>query len=134
MLSKEVVAVTSGFLAHKLVFIHGEWHLKGPAVVIIHFLLGSLVYVTEISKGFEARQDGVLRATILVICYLSSLFLSISIYRLFFHRLRSFPGPRLAALSKLWHVWKCRDSRGHLVLDSWHKKYGSFVRTGEHGV
>ncbi|OQE89490.1 hypothetical protein PENNAL_c0014G05119 [Penicillium nalgiovense] len=52
------------------------------------------------------------------------------VYRLIFHRLKYFPGPKLAAVSKLWHVWKCRDSRGHLVLEAWHEKYGEFVRTG----
>ncbi|KAK4868972.1 hypothetical protein LT330_006581 [Penicillium expansum] len=35
-----------------------------------------------------------------------------------------------AAVTKLWHVWKCRDSRGHLVLQAWYEKYGEFVRTG----
>ncbi|KAJ5931968.1 hypothetical protein N7516_006457 [Penicillium verrucosum] len=47
-----------------------------------------------------------------------------------FHRLKHFPGPKLAAVTKLWHVWKCRDSRGHLVLQEWYEKYGEFVRTG----
>ncbi|KAJ5291528.1 cytochrome P450 [Penicillium angulare] len=56
---------------------------------------------------------------------------SIIIYRLFFHRLRHFPGPRLGAASKLWSVYKCRDSRNHLFLDELNKKYGTFVRTGQ---
>jgi hypothetical protein len=59
------------------------------------------------------------------------LFSSITIYRIFFHQLKRFPGPRLASLTKLWHVWKCRDSRGHLVLQAWYEEYGEFVRTGK---
>lgn len=58
------------------------------------------------------------------------LFGSITIYRLYFHRLNRFPGPRLAAVTKLWHVWQCRDSRNHQVLEKLHQEYGSFVRTG----
>ncbi|OKO95665.1 Tryprostatin B 6-hydroxylase [Penicillium subrubescens] len=58
------------------------------------------------------------------------MFTSITIYRLFFHRIGHFPGPRAAAVSKLWSVYKCRDSRNHLFLDGLHKKYGNFVRTG----
>ncbi|MCJ1268692.1 hypothetical protein MMC22_008580 [Lobaria immixta] len=62
-------------------------------------------------------------------CYMSGLFCSITVYRLFFHRLRHFSGPQLAAVTKLWHVFQCRDSRNYLVLDSMHKQYGNFVRT-----
>ncbi|KAL9593418.1 MAG: hypothetical protein Q9179_005896 [Wetmoreana sp. 5 TL-2023] len=46
-----------------------------------------------------------------------------------FHRLRNFPGPRFAAVSKLWHIWQCRDSRNHLVLEDLRRQYGSFVLT-----
>ena len=66
----------------------------------------------------------------LLALYLFSLFGSIVTYRLFFHRLRHFPGPKMAAASKLWHVWKCRASRGHHVLNEIHDQYGTFVRTG----
>lgn len=131
MLRNNVLAAALGVLAHQVVFIHGEWHLRAPAVVIVHFLIGIFIYTTEISKD---ERNGLFSATILVSVYLASLLSSISIYRLFFHPLRHFPGPRLVALTKLWHVWKCRDSRGHHVLDEWHKKYGTFVRTGEYGI
>lgn len=58
------------------------------------------------------------------------LFLSITIYRLFFHRIRHFPGPLLAALSKLGHSYQCRYSQNHIVLERLHQRYGDFVRTG----
>ncbi|PVI04480.1 cytochrome P450 [Periconia macrospinosa] len=63
---------------------------------------------------------------------MTSLFSSIGVYRVFFHKLRSFPGPYLARVSKLWHVWKCvkSRSRNHLILDDLYKQYGDFVRTG----
>ncbi|PLB38295.1 cytochrome P450 [Aspergillus candidus] len=118
MLTTEIVAILSGVLAHQVVFIQGEWHLRGASVIMTHIALTTCLYAVRDRPG------------VLIFLYLSSLFLSISIYRLFFHRLRHFPGPKLAALTKLWHVWKCRDSRGHLVVDEWHKTYGTFVRTG----
>ena len=31
---------------------------------------------------------------------------SVLLYRVLFHRLRGFPGPKLAAISKLWHVYE----------------------------
>lgn len=56
-----------------------------------------------------------------------------TIYRLFFHPLRRFPGPVLARVSKLWHVFHCINSRNYLLLDKLHLQYGEFVRTGESG-
>ncbi|KAJ5194317.1 hypothetical protein N7491_001654 [Penicillium cf. griseofulvum] len=129
MLDLGVVAIIVGLLAHQLVFIHGEWHLKGPSVVVVHLLFGTLLYAHHL-LGYGGTQVNLARTIYLAACYLSSLFTSIAVYRLIFHRLRHFPGPRLAAVSKLWHVWNCRESRGHLVLQAWHEEYGEFVRTG----
>jgi hypothetical protein len=63
--------------------------------------------------------------------YLLSLFSSITIYRLFFHSLRKFPGPVGARISKLWHAWHAGSSKNHIVLDRLYHQYGTFVRTGE---
>lgn len=130
MLATGVVAIIVGILAHQLVFIHGEWHLKGPRVVVVHLLFSSLLYATHLF-GCGDIQASLVQTIYLATCYLSSLFTSIAVYRLMFHRLKQFPGPELAAVTKLWHVWKCRDSRGHLVLQAWYEKYGEFVRTGK---
>ena len=82
-------------------------------------------YVTEsLSVGLGASLRSILG-------YLFALFASIAARRLFFHRLQSFPGPILAKVSKLWHLYHCLDSRNHLVLDDLHNRYGDFVRTGQ---
>ena len=51
-------------------------------------------------------------------------------YRVFFHRLRNFPGPVLASVSKFWHVAHCLDSKNHILLERLHEEYGDFVRIG----
>jgi hypothetical protein len=130
MLAPGSIAIIVGLLAHQLVFIHGEWHLKGPSVVVVHLLFGTLLYANHFI-GYGVIQASLVETIYLATCYLSSLFISVTVYRLTFHRLKHFRGPKLAAVSKLWHVWKCRDSRGHLVLQDWHEKYGKFVRTGK---
>lgn len=130
MLAPGAVTFIAGLLAHQLVFIHGEWHLKVPMVVVLHLLSGGLFYASY-WFGRGSTQGDLVHTIYLATCYLLSLFTSITVYRLIFHRLRHFPGPKLAAVTKLWHVWKCRDSRGHLVLQAWHEKYGEFVRTGK---
>lgn len=82
-------------------------------------LLLAMIFFSSLSRGLT-----------LGVSYVVGLFGSIGVYRTFFHRLRHFPGPRGAALSKLWQVWKCRDSNNHLILDDLYKRYGPFVRTG----
>ncbi|KAJ5815613.1 hypothetical protein N7474_007390 [Penicillium riverlandense] len=57
---------------------------------------------------------------------------STALYRLFFHRLRPFPGPWGAKLSRFYTVGVVKKSgiRYHLKLEEMHRKYGDFVRTG----
>ena len=118
------LACALGVLAHQVLFIRGEWHLWAPTVAVLHvmaflvFAFGSTLW-PRTSLLWTSGS------------YVASLFTSIAIYRIYFHRLSGFPGPKLAALSKLWHVWQCRDSRNHVVLEELHQQYGTIVRTGE---
>lgn len=130
LLGDAIVASTSGVLIHHVLFINGEWHLQAPTILTCHVLLFPAILSLEVLGGGKEFHQGCLRSLVISITYITSLLLSIAIYRIGFHRLGKFPGPRLAALSKLWHVWACRDSRGHIVLGDWHKRYGTFVRTG----
>ena len=130
MSSEHISASVLGLLAHQLVFIRGEWHLLAPTLVSLHFMLATLLIIAEVKLNGSVASGSV-NALGLITCYSVTLFTSIATYRIYFHRLRHFPGPRFAAVSKLWHVWQCRDSRNHLVLESLHQQYGSFVRTGK---
>ncbi|KAK3489928.1 cytochrome P450 [Neurospora crassa] len=56
--------------------------------------------------------------------------LAIAVYRLFFHPLAGLPGPRLAALSNIWHAYHARKGRMYLLGKSLHKRYGPVVRVG----
>ncbi|KAI0399986.1 cytochrome P450 monooxygenase-like protein [Xylaria palmicola] len=50
------------------------------------------------------------------------------IYRLYFHPLAKFPGPRLAAVSDLWYVKTYTGGRTPFVMLETHRKYGDVVR------
>lgn len=120
-----------GVGTHLGVFIRGEWHLRTAhalAIPLLLFCFGLFFWTAWFSTPVPQYTT---MAGLLFPPYISGLYGSLLVYRLFFHRLRGFPGPRLAALSKFWHVYRCRHSRNHLVLDGLHKKYGTFVRSGK---
>lgn len=127
-----IFASVVGLLVHRCLFIHGEWHLHGPTIASVHLI--SFAILLPISYQYcyysSPSENPYIVYASTVASYLCSLLASIALYRLYFHPLQSFPGPRLAALSKLWHVWKCRDSRDYQVLESWRRQYGTIVRTG----
>lgn len=69
------------------------------------------------------------------LCFNVALATSIGIYRLLFHRLRSFPGPWGAKLSRFYAVsLASKGLQYHLELQDLHKRYGDFVRTGKYIV
>ena len=125
-----VAAGVAGVLIHNLAFIHGEWHFHAIKVLKLH----ALAYIALVLLKATYDKNSWLAAAAfspqLLGMYTLCLLGSISIYRVFFHRLRSFPGPVLASVSKFWHVAHCLDSKGHLLLERLHQQYGDFVRIG----
>lgn len=66
------------------------------------------------------------------LCFNLALATSIGVYRLFFHRLRNFPGPWGAKLSRFYAVnLASKGLQYHLQLEKLHKQYGDFIRTGK---
>lgn len=60
--------------------------------------------------------------------------LSLVIYRLYFHPLARVPGPRLAAITRLWYAYHVKKSRFLLKGRELHDKYGPVVRIGPNEV
>jgi hypothetical protein len=125
-------AAAAGMLSHWTYFIHGEHHRASPQLLIISVTLPILAYLgLRSSTSLSAAQGATLTAG-LVWSYSTALWTSILLYRVFFHRLRGFPGPFMARASKLWHVWKLAPrSDNFVLLDKLHEQYGDFVRTGK---
>ncbi|KAL6803141.1 cytochrome P450 [Trichoderma sp. SZMC 28013] len=78
--------------------------------------------------------SGLIWASIWALCYgIGLLLLSIStivLYRLFLHPLSRIPGPRLAAVSNVWHAYHARHGRMFELGRTLHQKYGEVVRVG----
>lgn len=123
------VAGATGVASHLGIFIRGEWHMKAPYVVMTYATLASLgLWVEARILRASSPVENVLVATTGHFC---GLFMSMVVYRLLFHQLRSFPGPRIASASKLWHVYQNLNSRNYELLDSLSQQYGDFVRIGK---
>lgn len=113
-----LIGALSGLILHHAVFIHGEWHVRAPEILVYHLVyFGALLMATPHARWMISG-------------YLIALFSSITIYRVYFHRLKHFPGPRWARVTKIWHAWKSRHRQNFMVLSELHRKYGDFVRTG----
>ena len=105
--------------------------MQSMAILFLHLAAYSFLWMILVAFGNATVVEAMVEASLDSTCYLSSLFTSIVVYRLFFHRLRAFPGPVLAQSSKLWHAWQGRHSKNHLLLDQLYHHYGDFVRTGK---
>lgn len=131
LVAPNLAAAIAGLLVHHTLFIRGEWHLQAPKVVIAHVIIGGVILLLlQRHEPSPILHQGY-RCACMFASYFTPLFSSIVTYRLFFHRLRHFPGPRIAAATKLWHVLKSRGGTNFLVLDEMQHKYGPFVRTGK---
>ena len=122
--------VAAGVLSHLCIFIRGEWHLSAPMLLRLFIVLSVLSTLVRVRLRLDEFPTAVMSFLRNAALYIVSLFASVCIYRLRFHRLSAFPGPPLARVSKFWHVWKCRTSQNHLILDELFQHYGDVVRTG----
>lgn len=126
------LAALVGALSHWTYFIHGEHHHR----LLLYFGLSVItplaivVFETCVSAVPVSTRQAFIDAFMLKLTYLTSLFLSILIYRLYFHPLRHFPGPKTMALSKWGHVFRSRKLDNHHQMDRLRRDYGDFVRTG----
>ncbi|KAJ4022881.1 hypothetical protein NW752_003336, partial [Fusarium irregulare] len=127
--SRALTAVVAGLAVHHLLLRKGEWHLKAPTIIETWMLSFSVLYSLEAMCGSGSTLGNAINGLYFMSAFTLSLLTSIVVYRVFFHKLKSFPGPRLAAISKLWHSVNCVGAKNHLLLEQMRKQYGDFVRT-----
>ena len=105
--SRALIAAIAGIAVHHLLLRRGEWHLKAPTIIETWLLSFPVLYSLEAMCGSRSTFGNAINALYLMSIFALSIFISIIVYWVFFHRLRGFPGPRLAAISKLWHSAHC---------------------------
>lgn len=83
-----------------------------------------------LASGFPV-VDSIKRVFLLNTGFYIALFCSIAAYRVFFHRLRHFPGPAGAKVSRFYTASiASKKIQYYKEVDKLHQKYGDFVRTG----
>jgi len=125
-------AAASGIASHLFVFIHGERHTQGLRI------LGGLFVSTLIASVYfnQSRRlsvkEAVALSSLLIAIYVVAVWTSMVIYRIFFHRLKQFPGPFLAKVTKLYHAFYLDSKlRNCDEIKKLHEEYGDIVRIGK---
>lgn len=124
-----VASASAGVLSHLLYFIHGHKAMQAPSIFVFYLMAECLLWVR--CFYLQGAFQGTLSATIISLSYFLGLFTSIAVYRLFFHRLRRFPGPLAAKLTKFYGPYKARGGKSHIHFVELFEKYGDVVRTGK---
>ncbi|CAH0047650.1 unnamed protein product [Clonostachys solani] len=121
------LACLGGASSHLLVFRVGEWDVLSPQIFIGHLL--AFVMVSGVAKA--RLQLPFNEAVELAISYLLGLYVSMLVYRAFFHRLSRYPGPFLAKLSNFYITARSvRKLQLFKEVELIHHQYGDYVRLG----
>jgi tryprostatin B 6-hydroxylase len=130
--SLAAIGAVVGVGSHLLYWMHG---LRAPqSAQIFWFHVGAFTVTGALSIYAHGSLDGILAASALWWSYVAGVFTSTAIYRIWFHRLSRFPGPRPARVSKLYSLWRARNGDAQDYILEWHQKYGDFYRSGTSGV
>jgi hypothetical protein len=125
-----LVAAGLGVASHLGYFIHSEHHWDSFRPLCLSVTTPIILFVSFARSGHEYSYfRAASLTTAATSSYLENLSISIAIYRVFFHRLRSFPGPFTAKVTKLCHVFRLvKHLDNHFQAYRLHKKYGEIVR------
>lgn len=91
--STSLIALVLGIMSHNCLFIRGEWHILASLVLKCHLGVFLLATCMNVVYGSSDISESLYMSFQASCAYLSGLFISMKIYPLCFHRLRSFPGP-----------------------------------------
>jgi len=120
-----VLAVTSGVVAHLAVFRKGEWDVASPSIFVFYMVSFALMFLpAHFHFGFPFTL-----VVSVAGCHVAGLFASMLVYRAWFHRLSSYPGPFLARLTT-FYITARSMKKLHLYeeVQKLHAEHGDFVR------
>lgn len=126
------IASVLGVVAHQSFFKRVEVDTH-PLLIGVGFAATPFAIDHLLSNYFQNHPQITIRISFLVVgCFILSIWMSMLLYRAFFHPLNKFPGPTPAKLSKIWALVQAAKTglKWYQVDNALHHKYGDYVRTG----
>jgi tryprostatin B 6-hydroxylase len=127
-----IASASGGVLSHLVYFIHGHKAIEAPKIAVFYLIAMGILWTRCIY--FQGALQGALKAGAISASYFLGLFASIVIYRLFFHRLRRFPGPFAAKITKFYGPYISLNGKSHVKQLELFKEYGNIVRAGKFSI
>ncbi|KAH6967869.1 cytochrome P450 [Ilyonectria sp. MPI-CAGE-AT-0026] len=124
-----------GVILHIFAFRKGEWDLLVPhltfAYAALFFGLSGWILHVQGTNTLENLAATFFSVILIGLFHVTGILTSMVLYRVFFHRLRKFPGPFLGRISNLYPTY-LRAKKLHLYeeVEILHQQYGDFVRLG----
>ncbi|KAH8828634.1 cytochrome P450 [Flagelloscypha sp. PMI_526] len=119
-----------GFILH-LAIVQFEVDSHLPAIMRGLATYWSGIFVWLCFSPDITLLQAALQTAFSIVAFNASLWTSIAVHRLFIHRIRKFPGPWPAKLSRLWAFWIQKDDmQMHLIMQQLHDQHGDIVRIG----
>ncbi|KAH8597073.1 putative cytochrome P450 [Bisporella sp. PMI_857] len=127
----QFTAVLIGIASHVLYFNKGEHHLYGSlyvqALILTFASSTGLIYFQNEEADLKSSAK---EPTKLILSFLTGLYSSLIIYRLFLSPLNKFPGSISARISSFWLSYQFRHRDAYKQIKALHDKHGLFVRIG----
>ncbi|KAM7199177.1 cytochrome P450 [Rhypophila sp. PSN 637] len=134
MTFEPVVAFTTGVVSHLAFFRIGEHHLQGMTYILTAFTVFTLSIITQNHfLGFDLLA-AISDSTFLASLYFSGVYTSLLIFRVFFHPLRTFPGPLGSKISSAWFETYLSKQDSFRQLERLHQQHGDFLRIGSNDL
>lgn len=126
------LAFASGVFLHLSLYRRGEWDLAIPKVVGVYVAISVCTVVWNVFENTDSLAVATRGVLWLDVLHFMGIAGSMSIYRLYFHRLKAFPGPFWARLSNGYHtLLSAKNLSVYEEVQKLHRHYGDFVRIGE---
>jgi hypothetical protein len=134
-LLRSAIPFATGVASHILYFNKGEHHMYGVRYLQA-FIALSIASILYLHKGQDqALREATTDVTVVGGTFLTGLYTSLLVYRVFLSPLNRFPGPFGARISNFWLSFHIGGSSHALFkVQDLHKKYGPIVRIGSNDL
>ena len=130
-----VITFAAGVVLHATVFAgHREWDRHSANILSSACVLFAATVISAAVVGNASWTSSFACMSVMTASFVSGLLSSMTVYRLLFHPLRSFPGPIAARITSLWTIKQnVPDLDLYVKMRSLHDRYGDFVRISRFG-